>query len=194
MDAPSSPAFGRPGVAAERRLARQWWPAPDVVAAPPGDERMAVEQLVMTLMLEAAVLDALAFQLTRLRLLVLAGGGRFLARASVELEELTGELKVLEVLRAMAADELASWHGLSADATLSELTAAVGDEPNRAALEHCRQRVADASAEAAERRDRSLQAITKVVGGRLSGGQASHYRLRGQAGHRRQGGQGGHHR
>ncbi len=121
-------------------------------------------------MLEAAALDALAFELTRLRLLALAGERRFLAPATNRLEELTGELKSLEVLRAMAVEELACKHGLNFDASLSELAASVEDDAARATLEHCRRRMAEAWAQAASRRDQALKAVTAMDGHWPGGG------------------------
>ncbi|MGN6782664.1 MAG: flagellar protein FlgN [Marmoricola sp.] len=92
-----------------------------------------MENLSLILWRERELLDTLLFKLEEEQLVLASGRDRWLARAAREVESVLDALRETEVLRAVAADEVARSLGLASNPSLSALAAAV-DEPWRTIL------------------------------------------------------------
>lgn len=83
-----------------------------------------VHELSAVLWKERHLLELLLFKLETEQLLLAGGRSRWLARASGEVEMVLGELKHVELLRAVATTTAAAALGLGSDASLRELAEA----------------------------------------------------------------------
>lgn len=92
-----------------------------------------MENLSLILWRERELLDTLLFKLEEEQLVLASGRDRWLARAAREVEVVLDTLRNTEVLRAVAADEVAASLGLASNPSLRALAAAV-DEPWRTIL------------------------------------------------------------
>src|ERR671933_631929 len=75
---------------------------------------MSLPDLAAVLWRQRDLLERLVYRLECEHLLLAAGRTRFLALATAEVEELLGELRVLELQRSEAADRVAAEVGLDA--------------------------------------------------------------------------------
>src|SRR5919202_3542804 len=82
---------------------------------------MSLPDLAAVLWRQRDLLERLVYRLECEHLLLAAGRTRFLALATAEVEELLGELRVLELQRAAAADRVAAEVGLEAGTGLERL-------------------------------------------------------------------------
>lgn len=89
---------------------------------------MSLHELSAVLWRERELLDVLLYKLDVERLLLATDRRRWLGRAAHEIEFLTARLKEVGLARAVESAEVAEELGLSSEATLQELVAAVGDE------------------------------------------------------------------
>ncbi|GAA1137833.1 flagellar protein FlgN [Nocardioides aquiterrae] len=94
---------------------------------------MDVEKLSLVLWRERELLEALQYRLAVEQLVMAGGQTRWLANAARDVEQAVEELRSMELLRAVAADEAASAAGLAPNPSLSALIAAA-DEPWRSIL------------------------------------------------------------
>lgn len=94
-------------------------------------ERWIVEKLSLILWRERELLELLAYKLELEQLVLASGRTRWLAHSTKEVEDVLAVLRETEVLRAVAADEVAEELGLAAAPTLAAI-AEVAPEPWRA--------------------------------------------------------------
>lgn len=86
-----------------------------------------MEKLSLILWRERELLDTLLFKLEQEQLLLAAGRGRWLLRAAREVEAVLETVRETEVLRAVAADEVAEQLGLSSNPSLRALADVVAE-------------------------------------------------------------------
>jgi hypothetical protein len=96
-----------------------------------------MEDLSLILWRERELLDLLAYKLEVEQLVLGSGRTKWLVQANREVEELLVSVREIEVLRAVAADEVGVELGLGENPTLSALAAAA-EEPWRSILEEHR--------------------------------------------------------
>lgn len=89
-----------------------------------------MEELSLILADERELLERLQFALETERLVLASGRTRWLMRAAKGVEDVLGELRAIEVLRAVAADQAAESVGLPSNPSLQTLAEAA-DEPWR---------------------------------------------------------------
>lgn len=87
-----------------------------------------MEKLSQILWRERELLETLLFKLEEEQLVLAAGRTRWLARAAREVENVLETIRETEILRAVAADEVAAAHGLGHNPSLRALAGSV-DEP-----------------------------------------------------------------
>jgi hypothetical protein len=92
-----------------------------------------MEKLSQILWRERELLDTLLFKLEQEQMVLASGRTRWLMRAAREVENVLATLRETEVLRAVAADEVAASIGLEHNPSLRVLSEAV-DEPWRSIL------------------------------------------------------------
>jgi hypothetical protein len=92
-----------------------------------------MEKLSQILWRERELLDTLLFKLEQEQMVLASGRTRWLMRAAREVENVLATLRETEVLRAVAADEVAARIGLEHNPSLRVLSEAV-DEPWRSIL------------------------------------------------------------
>src|SRR3954452_16999548 len=97
---------------------------------------MSLPDLAAVLWRQRDLLERLVYRLECEHLLLAAGRTRFLPLATAEVEELLGELRVLELQRAAAADQVAAEAGLDAGTGLERLAGAVQPPWTGVLLEH----------------------------------------------------------
>ena len=97
---------------------------------------MSLPNLAAVLWRQRELLESLVYRLECEQLLMAAGRGRFLTAATAEVEVLLSELRVIEVQRAAAADQVAKEAGLPAGACLEDLAAGVQPPWTEVLLEH----------------------------------------------------------
>jgi len=97
---------------------------------------MSLPDLAAVLWRQRDLLERLVYRLECEHLLLAAGRTRFLPLATAEVEELLGELRVLELQRAAAADRVAAEAGLDAGSGLERLASAVQPPWTGVLLEH----------------------------------------------------------
>src|SRR4051794_29854518 len=97
---------------------------------------MSLPDLAAVLWRQRDLLERLVHRLECEPLLLAAGRTRFLPLATAEVEELLGELRVLELQRAVAADRVAAEAGLDAGTGLERLASAVQPPWTGVLLEH----------------------------------------------------------
>src|SRR4051794_41873568 len=95
---------------------------------------MSLPDLAAVLWRQRDLLERLVYRLECEHLLLAAGRTRFLPLATAEVEELLGELRVLELQRAAAADQGAAEAGLDAGTGLGRLPGAGAPPRARGAL------------------------------------------------------------
>jgi hypothetical protein len=96
-------------------------------------EQRIVEKLTWVLWRERELLEGLLHRLEMEELVMSSGRTRWLPAASRDVEEAARQIREIELLRAVAADEAAAAVGLDPNPSLSALVAAA-DEPWRAIL------------------------------------------------------------
>jgi FlgN protein len=87
-----------------------------------------MDKLSQILWRERELLETLLFKLEEEQLVLAAGRSRWLARAAGEVEQVLGTIRETEILRAVAADDVAARLGLASNPSLRTLADAV-DEP-----------------------------------------------------------------
>ena len=97
---------------------------------------MSLPDLAAVLWRQRDLLERLVYRLECEHLLLAAGRTRFLSLATAEVEELLGELRVLEMQRSEAADGVAAEVGLDAGTGLDRLASAVQPPWTGVLLEH----------------------------------------------------------
>ena len=97
---------------------------------------MSLPDLAAVLWRQRDLLERLVYRLECEQLLLAAGRTRFLALATAEVEDLLGQLRVLELQRAGAADRVAAEVGMDAGAGLEQLASAVQPPWTGVLLEH----------------------------------------------------------
>lgn len=95
-----------------------------------------VEKLSLILWRERELLELLAYKLELERLVLAGGHSRWLAQANREVEDVLVTLRETEVLRAMAADEVAAEVGLEPNPSLSALAEAAVEPWRTILLDH----------------------------------------------------------
>lgn len=95
-----------------------------------------MENLSLILWRERELLETLLFKLEEEQLVLASGRDRWLPRAAKEVEVVLDALRETEVLRAVAADEVATSLGLSHNPSLSALADAVQEPWRTILLEH----------------------------------------------------------
>jgi hypothetical protein len=118
-----------------------------------------VEKLSLILWRERELLELLAYKLELEQLVLASGRTRWLANATREVEEVLETLRETEVLRAVAADEVAEELGLPAGSTLSTLAEAA-PEPWQSILQDHRTAFLTATREISELSESSRGLIT----------------------------------
>lgn len=118
-----------------------------------------MEKLSLILWRERELLELLAYKLELEQLVLASGRTRWLANATREVEEVLETLRETEVLRAVAADEVAEELGLPAGSTLSALAEAA-PEPWQSILEDHRTAFLTATREIADLSESSRGLIT----------------------------------
>ncbi len=136
-----------------------------------------MDRLSLVLWRERELLETLQYRLEVEQLVMAAGQTRWLAHAAREVEAAVEELRTMEVLRAVAADEAAAAAGLEPNPSLADLVDAA-DEPWRSILADHREAFAALSEEieriAATNRvliAHGLRAAHETLLGTVSGGQ-----------------------
>jgi hypothetical protein len=109
-------------------------------------ETMGVEKLSLVLWRERELLEALQYRLEVEQLVMAAGQTRWLANAARDVEAAVEELREMELLRAVAADEAAAAAGLEPNPSLTSLIEAA-EQPWRAILADHREAFARMSEE-----------------------------------------------
>src|ERR671939_857765 len=97
---------------------------------------MSLPDLAAVLWRQRDLLERLVYRLECEQLLLAAGRTRFLAMATAEVETLLAELRVLEMQRCRASDQVAGEAGLPPGASLEELAAAVQPPWTGVLVEH----------------------------------------------------------
>ena len=97
---------------------------------------MSLPDLAAVLWRQRDLLERLVYRLECEHLLLAAGRTRFLPLATAEVEELLGELRVLELQRAAAAERAAAEVGVDAGTGLERLASAVQPPWTGVLLEH----------------------------------------------------------
>jgi hypothetical protein len=105
-----------------------------------------VEKLSLVLWQERELLEALQYRLEVEQLVMATGRTRWLAHAARDVEAAVEELRGMELLRAVAADEAAATAGLEPNPSLAALVEAA-DEPWRSILADHREAFAAMSEE-----------------------------------------------
>jgi hypothetical protein len=118
-----------------------------------------VEKLSLILWRERELLELLAYKLELEQLVLASGRTRWLANATREVEEVLETLRETEVLRAVAADEVADELGLPPASTLSTLAEAA-PEPWQSILQDHRTAFLTATREISELSESSRGLIT----------------------------------
>jgi hypothetical protein len=118
-----------------------------------------VEKLSLILWRERELLELLAYKLELEQLVLASGRTRWLANATREVEEVLETLRETEVLRAVAADEVADELGLPPAPTLSALAEAA-PEPWQSILQDHRAAFLTATREIADLSESSRGLIT----------------------------------
>jgi len=118
-----------------------------------------VEKLSLILWRERELLETLAYKLEVEQLILASGRTRWLAHSTKEVEEVLELLRETEVLRAIAADEVAEELGLAPAPTLSAIAEAAA-EPWRAILDDHRTAFVTATREIAELSESNRGLIT----------------------------------
>jgi hypothetical protein len=118
-----------------------------------------VEKLSLILWRERELLELLAYKLEVEQLILASGRSRWLAHSTKEVEELLATLRETEVMRAVAADEIAEQLGLPPAPTLAVL-AEHAPEPWRAILDDHRTAFITATREIAELSESNRGLIT----------------------------------
>src|ERR687886_289013 len=104
---------------------------------------MSLPDLAAVLWRQRDLLERLVYRLECEHLLLAAGRTRFLALATAEVEELLGELRVLELQRASAADRVAAEVGMSGFSSLN--TAVTGLAAAQRAMDVAGQNIVNAN-------------------------------------------------
>ena len=107
---------------------------------------MGLAEVSSTLWRERELLELLLFKLEEEQLLLASGRGRWLTRATREVEVVLEEIRRTELLRAVQVDEAAGELGLEPNPSLRALAEAA-DEPWRSLLHEHRQAFLTATAE-----------------------------------------------
>lgn len=94
---------------------------------------MEMDRLSQILWRERELLETLAYRLEVERMLLASGRTRWLVNVTREIEQVLGDLRATEVLRATSADEVAEQLGLTPNPSLNAL-AETAQEPWRAIL------------------------------------------------------------
>ena len=97
---------------------------------------MSMPDLAAVLWRQRELLEKLVYRLECEQLLLAAGRTRFLAQATAEVEALIEELHVVELQRAVAADDVARELGLEPGSTLEELAGTAQPPWTEVLLEH----------------------------------------------------------
>lgn len=97
---------------------------------------MSMPDLAAILWRQRELLEKLVYRLECEQLLLAAGRSRFLATATAEVETLLDELRIVELQRAAAADQVARELGLPDGATLEELAGTAQPPWTEVLLEH----------------------------------------------------------
>jgi hypothetical protein len=118
-----------------------------------------VEKLSLILWRERELLETLAYKLEVEQLILASGRSRWLAHSTKEVEEVLELLRETEVLRAIAADEVAEDLGLAPAPTLAAIAEAAA-EPWRAILDDHRTAFVTATREIAELSESNRGLIT----------------------------------
>ncbi|MCA1983195.1 flagellar protein FlgN [Nocardioides nematodiphilus] len=118
-----------------------------------------MEKLSLILWRERELLETLAYKLEVEQLILASGRSRWLAHSTKEVEEVLELLRETEVLRAIAADEVAEDLGLAPAPTLSAIAEAAA-EPWRAILDDHRTAFVTATREIAELSESNRGLIT----------------------------------
>lgn len=118
-----------------------------------------MEKLSLILWRERELLELLAYKLELEQLVLASGRTRWLANATREVEEVLETLRETEVLRAVAADEVAEELGLPPGSTLSTLAEAA-PEPWQSILQDHRTAFLTATREIADLSESSRGLIT----------------------------------
>jgi len=118
-----------------------------------------VEKLSLILWRERELLELLAYKLEVEQLILAGGRTRWLARSTKEVEEVLEVLRETEVLRAVAADEVAEELGLAPAPTLAAI-AERAPEPWRAILDDHRTAFVSATRQIAELSESNRGLIT----------------------------------
>ncbi len=105
-----------------------------------------MEKLSLVLWRERELLETLQYRLEVEQLVMANGQTRWLAHAAREVEEAVDQLREMELLRAVAADQAAAEAGLAPNPSLADLIEAA-DEPWRAILADHREAFAATSEE-----------------------------------------------
>ena len=105
-----------------------------------------MEKLSLVLWRERELLETLQYRLEVEQLVMSNGQTRWLAQAAREVEEAVDQLREMELLRAVAADEAAAAVGLPANPSLADLIEAA-EEPWRSILAEHREAFAATSEE-----------------------------------------------
>jgi hypothetical protein len=118
-----------------------------------------VEKLSLILWRERELLETLAYKLEVEQLILASGRTRWLAHSTKEVEEVLEVLRETEVLRAVAADEVAEQLGLQPGPTLAAI-AELAPEPWRAILDDHRTAFVTATREIADLSESNRGLIT----------------------------------
>lgn len=118
-----------------------------------------MEKLSLILWRERELLETLAYKLEVEQLILASGRTRWLAHSTKEVEEVLEVLRETEVLRAVAADEVAEQLGLQPGPTLAAI-AELAPEPWRAILDDHRTAFVTATREIADLSESNRGLIT----------------------------------
>lgn len=118
-----------------------------------------MEKLSLILWRERELLETLAYKLEVEQLILASGRTRWLAHSTKEVEEVLDVLRETEVLRAIAADEVAAQLGLPPAPTLAAI-AELAPEPWRAILDDHRTAFVTATREIADLSESNRGLIT----------------------------------
>lgn len=100
------------------------------------DPESDVEKLTWVLWRERELLEALLYRLELEELVMSTGRSRWLANVTRDVDEVVAELREVEILRAVAADEAAADAGLEPNSSLAQLIDAAGDPWRSILVEH----------------------------------------------------------
>lgn len=130
---------------------------------------MGLSEVSNILWQERHLLELLVFKLEEQQLLLAAGRTRWLALAADELDAVMGELREVELLRAIEVDATAEVLGLPSGPSLAELAVAAPDpwddllKQHRAALVALAEEVRDRSAHNCELLGRGEAAVRELL-------------------------------